>query len=338
MEKKTKEKSKPVFRLANLDEEEKVIQFINDNFDWKLPLINRPEYFEYYYKTDGLQFALAEIDGEYAAACGYILCNTGKERDVWASVFVARKDCSGVGIRLVSELGKLANAKSVSCNNIRENTLNLYRFLGWTAERIPHYYRIAKRDDLEDFHLCRPMTLDRLPVSGELKLRKVSEDEVEQISFPKTDTVPQKDLWYLKRRYFHFPHQSYDVWSVSDGESSPAYLVTRTVLSGENCDIPVVRIVDYIGPADLLPQLGNALDELLHASNAEYLDCYNVGIPAEIWEKAGLTERKRDSGTVIPNYLTPPLYENTEYFYFTNSSDRFVLFKADGDQDRPNLT
>ena len=29
--------------------------------------------------------------------------------------------------------------------------------------------------------------------------------------------------------------------------------------------------------------------------------------------------------------------QNTEYYYFTNQPDGFVLFKADGDQDRPNL-
>ena len=31
-------------------------------------------------------------------------------------------------------------------------------------------------------------------------------------------------------------------------------------------------------------------------------------------------------------------YENTEYCYFTSDPDGFMLFKADGDQDRPNIT
>ena len=49
------------------------------------------------------------------------------------------------------------------------------------------------------------------------------------------------------------------------------------------------------------------------------------------------TPRLEGDGSVIPNYLTPPLLENTEYYYFTNKPENFVLFKADGDQDRPNL-
>ena len=73
-------------------------------------------------------------------------------------------------------------------------------------------------------------------------------------------------------------------------------------------------------------------------TGAEYADCYNVGIDPEIWKAAGFRERTSDDPSVIPNYLTPPLYENTEYYYFTNKPEGFVLFKADGDQDRPNLS
>ena len=90
-------------------------------------------------------------------------------------------------------------------------------------------------------------------------------------------------------------------------------------------------------PVSYTHLIGGALDKLLHDAGAEYLDCYNAGIPAAVWAAAGLTERREDDGVIIPNYLTPPLRQNTEYYYFTNQPDGFVLFKADGDQDRPNL-
>ena len=333
-----KKKPVPLFRLAGEEEKDLIIDFVNDNFDWRLPLINRPEYFNYYYRTNGLQFAVAELDGAYAAVCGFIYASRDEIPDIWASVFVARKDCSGVGIRLMSELENLTGAHVIACNNIRENTLNLYRFLGWKAERISHYYRIAERDDLSEYRLCRPETLERLPAEGDLKLKKVNEKQTERLPFPDSGSVPKKDLWYLKRRYFHFPHQDYDVWSVREQKKHLAYLVTRAVASGEDGEIPVLRIVDYIGPADIIPRMGYALDQLMNFYGAEYMDCYNAGIPAEIWSAAGLDERTESSSAIIPNYLTPPLYENTEYYYFTNTSENFVLFKADGDQDRPNLT
>ena len=86
-----------------------------------------------------------------------------------------------------------------------------------------------------------------------------------------------------------------------------------------------------------LPRIGAALDAIMNHAGAEYMDCYNAGIPADVWLAAGFTERVEGDGCIIPNYLTPPLHENTEYYYFTNKPENFVLFKADGDQDRPNL-
>ena len=62
-----------------------------------------------------------------------------------------------------------------------------------------------------------------------------------------------------------------------------------------------------------------------------------AGIAPQVWAAAGFRERLEGDGVVIPNYLTPPLHANTEYYYFTNQPEGFVLFKADGDQDRPNL-
>ncbi len=80
------------------------------------------------------------------------------------------------------------------------------------------------------------------------------------------------------------------------------------------------------------PAIGAALDAILNHAGAEYMDCYNAGIPADVWLAAGFTERIEGDGCIIPNYLTPPLHENTEYYYFTNKPESFVMFKADGDQ------
>ena len=56
--------SAPVLRLAAPDEAKRVVDFVNANFDWRLPLINREEYFNFYYKnSNSLQFALAEEKG-----------------------------------------------------------------------------------------------------------------------------------------------------------------------------------------------------------------------------------------------------------------------------------
>ena len=52
------------FRLAEYAEREAIIAFINEHFDWRLPLVNRREFFDYYYCGDRLQFAVAEAAAE----------------------------------------------------------------------------------------------------------------------------------------------------------------------------------------------------------------------------------------------------------------------------------
>ena len=58
--------SDTTFRLARLGEDAAIIDFINANFDMRLPLLNRPVLYQHFYAGRGgvPQFAEAEQDGE----------------------------------------------------------------------------------------------------------------------------------------------------------------------------------------------------------------------------------------------------------------------------------
>lgn len=326
------------FRLSRPDEADRVRAFINNNFDWKLPLINIPEYFDYYYRSEGaLHFALAEQGDDILAAAGYIPSDSSPQPDIWVSVWVAAAGHNGVGLSLMSHIRELTGARIVSCNNIRSKTMAFYRFLGWHADRIPHYYRLSKR---QDYRLARVADTAALPVGGDLELTDVScPSEMRALGLPPTPHTPRKDLWYLERRYFGFPGFAYNVRAaVSDGRLA-AYLVSRVVDTdaGGPDNVRVLRIVDFIGDDSVLPRLGRSIDRLISESGAEYAECYCYGISAETFAAAGFRERAENSADIVPNYLTPPICENTEYYFFTSEPDGFVMFKADGDQDKPNL-
>lgn len=326
------------FRLAQPGEETRIIEFVNRYFDWKLPLVNRPEYFDFYYhNSESLQFAIAEENGQWLAVAGYILANHAQNPDLWVSVWVAAPGHNGVGLELMDALPRLTGARIVACNNIRPKTMAFYRFLGWHADRVPHYYRLSMQDT---YHLARVQDRTILPVGGDLTLDTVSSvTRLQGLGLPPTPHTPQKDLWYLARRYYGYPHLAYKVYSACENGKLLAYLVTRIVdtAPGTAQNARVLRIVDFIGNDEVLPRIGGAIDQLIQQANAEYAECYCWGIPSQIFAQAGFCERKQDDCNIIPNYLTPPLYENTEYYFFTNQPENFVLFKADGDQDRPNL-
>ena len=326
----SRQKKAPVScRLARPDERGLLTAFLDENWGSPHPLIHREEWFRHYYMAEdgSLQFALAFQGEALAAVAGYIRANRAPAPDIWVSIWCAKKGCNGAGLELMAALPGLAGARTLACNNIRPETMVFYAFLGYTAARLPHYYRLADRDSYQVARVAQKIIL---PVGDGPSLVPVADEaELGRVYRAPSGVTPAKDLWYLTRRYFRYPLQRYDVWHL-DG----ALLVTRTVPVNGTA---VLRVVDYVGEPARFSLFGPGIARLMAQTGAEYADCYCAGIDPAVMVAAGFSPRPADCANIIPNYLTPPLYENTEYYYFTSHPDGFLLFKADGDQDRPNL-
>ena len=250
---------------------------------------------------------------------------------MWGERVGGKSIRNGVGLELMNALPDLLHANVLACNNIRP-TPAFYQFCGGRLSACPTITVWAAAS----YQLAKPLRYIP-PGPARFRMEKWGRGRPDPAGDACHAHTPVKDTWYLRRRYFRYPYFHYDVWAARGNGKLLAYVVTRTVTAEETGCVPVVRLVDFIGEDAVLPRLGGALDAILNRAGGEYMDCCNAGIPAEVWQAAGFTERLEGDGSVIPNYLTPPLLENTEYYYFTNKPENFVLFKADGDQDRPNL-
>ena len=64
------------FRLAHPGEDAAILDFINTHFDMHLPLINRPEFYNFYFagpEGGAPHFAVAEeTEGQFLSVAGYI--------------------------------------------------------------------------------------------------------------------------------------------------------------------------------------------------------------------------------------------------------------------------
>ncbi len=338
------------FRLARADEAGSIISFMNTHWDVRHPLVNVPDFFNYYYDAgDGtLRFALAETQagGRLAALAGFIPASQSANPDIWVSIWVADKSMRGSGLELMAVLPTLTGCRTLACNNIRPETMPFYNFLGYETGRVEQYYRLSSPAPPGGYKIARVRQVDILPVSGCAALRELSSPAALAevlpavlAATPPEEQNPAKDLWHLQRRYFTYNHFSsqhtYRLYAACGEDGAPFALFATRLTAWEGTN--VLRIVDYIGRPAHLPKAGRALDALLQSTAVEYADFYCAGIPEDTMNAAGFTLRREHDENIIPNYLSPPLFENTDYYYFTSRSAGFTVFKADGDQDRPRL-
>lgn len=324
------------FRLAYASDHAAIVAFMREHWDSRHPLIELPDFFEYYYRRPdgGLSFALCFCGRRLAALAGLVPASAAEHPDLWVSLWVADPAAKGSGLELMEAIPALTGCRTLACNNIRPETMPFYRFLGYETGRVGHFYRLAEQPE---YKLARVVEKHIPPAGGAGELRLLpSPEALAGCGFVPPETAnPYKDLWYLTRRFFHYPRQQYQLYACAlPGAAAPAALLAARLIP--TMGTAVLRIADYIGEAALLPQFGAAISRLMAAQGAEYADLYCAGIPPDTLRAAGFAQRLEQDANIIPNYLTPPLYENTDFYYFTSNPAGFTLFKADGDQDRPH--
>lgn len=322
------------YRLACCEEKKKIIAFMDAYWGSRHPILHKEEYFQYYFCThkDRLNFALA-LEGEsICAVCGFTPCNEACS-EIWISLWQAAPKKNGVGLELMSRMLSLTGAQRMSCNNIRPETQVFYQFLGYETGELKQYYRLGTR---MDFQLAQPENLQRPEVDRTVYYRRVSSfAELCACAELPSVSLPQKDLWYVQRRFFQFPGYAYELYGLYEKGRIRALLAVRPNPVNDRC---VLRIVDYWGTEEDFGRVGGTIEALLEQYRAEYADLYCTGLSQQALTQAGFTLREHGSRTVIPNYLNPPVACNTDYFYFTSDPTDFRMFRADGDQDRPNCS
>ena len=307
------------------------------------PLIHNAEMFEYYYRnSDGkLNFVCArdEDSGEMLSVCGFIPSNASTRPDVWISFLVSKKGAPfGLAYDMFDYIKQLTGCRTFGCNNIRKKTFGLYEFRGWSTGALSQYYRL--NDEKKSFELCIPpkdYIQPPIPKAGDIELcgELKTREEVAAYEIAFSRCIPYKDSAYLEKRYIRNPWFVYKIVGFERGGQPLALGVYRVVQTG--C-APVLRVVDYLGDCSALPAFVGMLDRELRSCRGEFIDLYCSGIEDRVLTNAGLVRRIDGDGSVIPNYLTPPLMQNTEFYYFTDTPGGYAVFKADGDQDRPNLS
>lgn len=330
-------------RLARLEDISDIISFIDNNWRKNHILVRDKEvFFHEFVDGENVNFTLAfeKESKKIVGLMGFLYSAKDEEkRDIWGSVWKVVDGCQGMlGIEILKRMESFAKCRySLDLGSNPRTTIPILKtlFKRFTG-KMDHFYRLGtKVCDRKISAITYFPTCQCIEKRNSIKIRKVDRaEDLERLLETETcqEAIPYKDMWYMKRRYFEYPINKYDVFEILDAQTPKAAFVYRVQ---EYDGMKAVRIVDYIGEQLYFSYTGSFWENILDDVDIEYVDFYCLGFNKEFVENAGFTALKENDDNIIPNYFNPFVKENVDIWVYATTPNA-VFCKADGDQDRPN--
>ena len=320
-----------------------VTKFIDEHWKPGHILARDRELFEYMYlgKDGRLNFALAfePLSNELIAILGYIPSDALHSRislSMWKSRSDAHLRQYKAGLAVLRFLIDGFKPKSIFSTGISADTRDIYRFLGYSCDVMNHHvivnyeiseFRIIKNPPNSSFF--RPPTDHGVSsfamITGEEDLRRVA------IGLDFGTTL--KDIDYLCHRYLNHPRFRYEIREVvSDVKTVGILVFRRSFANDRSC----IRVIDVIGAEACLKSAIRPLVLEMQQNGDEYIDLLSWGLDSNQLTEAGLANCRDFADCVVPEYFSPFRQTNVDRWLFTNLPATEIIYKGDGDQDRPN--
>ncbi|WP_294597287.1 hypothetical protein [uncultured Rikenella sp.] len=280
------------------------------------------------------------VSGEIDGVFGYIPL-ASDPGTYYGALWKVRDDITNdeiklLGVFLWKRITKLPNFKTYAVSGISSIAKQFYQAAKLTLGYLHQYYIL--NDTINDYRIAQiPANVRKKAATRDknrtVRIATVDHRAAETIRYP---YHPVKNIGYLQTRYSGHPVYQYDFKGIFVNEELQTILITRTV---EAQEARCIRIVDIYGAVEKLPRIDDAIQQLLQDENAEYIDCLNYGIDPIHFHRIGFEELDPDnSQLIIPNYFESFVQKNVRLeCAHTPTDHQFVIFKGDGDQDRPNV-
>lgn len=316
-----------------------IMEFIDMHWKKGHILGTNENFFKYEHFIDGeVSYVISKDEqNNINAILGYIPYGR-KNRDVMTVMWKAKHtEDNFLGIRLLQYLIENGNVRIAASPGINEKTVGVYRYLGYTVGTMIHWYRLNSN---KCNYKIANITNNEIPDAGAGQQAKLIEiksyPELEKYFdfqyYENSNPKPFKEAGYIKRRYYEHPIYHYHIFGVEKDEKN---IETIMVFRIQECNgSKALRLIDCIGLFDNITSATKAIDELMIRYDVEYVDCYETGLNDEIFICSGW-KKVKESGNIVPNYFAPYVQENVDINFFSTDPET-VLFKGDGDQDRPN--
>lgn len=328
-------------RLAEYTEKKTILDFINTYWRENHIFVRWPELFDDYHKNgDMLNYMIAIDEGKIYGVCGFIYANHEKQPDVWVALWkVIPSGIPSLGMDIINSLKKTLGYRVLSCCGIKREVKKLYEFMGFQTGTLKHFYRLNQNCEYR-IAVVSDSTQPDYVASDDVELVQIrSEDEFRGMVKYERDVFhiarPWKDLNYLIKKYFQNIAYKYFVYAIRTNQGEVNAVLFLKIVEAN--DSRAMRIVDFLGDETVLELCGKALEQITRNHNCEYIDFYEYGLLDSVLRKLGMRERDQNDNNIIPNYFEPFEQKNIDIHFFTSQAVNFRMFKADGDQERPNF-
>lgn len=317
----------------------RLIQFLDKYWRKNHIIATSEKVFDFQHKFDDrYTFVIAENKEtkEFDAVYGYILTHKYDEsRQIpnvaWGAIWKVRDDVKNaeidsLGLGLLRFILKNEDIVTFASSGISEKHKEIAKGLGFVMGEMTHYYiaNISK----EVYAIAENL---KKPVFQQNNVRLTWVEWINDINV--TNTLnPFKNYNYFIHRYWKHPVYAYRLLGAYiSGELRLLMVVRKQVVEDSCC----LRIVDIIGSEYELRNISLEMQKILIEENAEYIDCWNYGIDKNIFSTLGFEEVS--GNTIVPDYFAPFERKNIRIEIDSLEQDLpIVIFKGDGDQDRPN--
>lgn len=205
------------------------------------------------------------------------------------------------------------------------------------------YNRLGHIYNFSHFYILNPKLKPK--VSSKLSLKKNQLSKKTNLTLkiskkinylPPNQHNPKKSLTYFKSKYLQNPFYKYFVINFYEKKKIVLFFICKKVYV-KNLNRSVYRIIDFCGKIKKNYNLYNLLSDLIIKDGIEYIDLRCIEYNNKIIHNLGFNKKK--SNQLIPEYFEPFVKKNIDLklCIFKNKYKNLLIFKGDGDQDRPNI-
>ena len=321
-----------MIQFAKKSDIEDIMSFIDTEWKKNHILARDRAFFEYMYVLgEQVNFVISRDEScQVNGILGFIPYDR-ECKQVSLTMWKALASSEGmVGMGMLNALLKEIQPEVIASPGINpQTTIPLYRFLKFETGKMKHYFRLNKCEEYNIAMVKDGGEIADVPDEGNV-FELYSYDEFLQLQIKYESNALKKEEWYIKKRYFEHPVYKYRFFCVKEEENSLIIVAREEYVGQAVC----LRMVDLLGKHSLLSKATKFLDHEMKKEKYEYLDCYVAGIKDAVFRDAGW-ENCEERDVIIPNYFAPFERTNIDVYYCSKPGGT-VLFRGDGDQDRPN--